>query len=380
MILLGKELLRKMIEIIKGLIQENGFLDLYTYINLCQLHPEYGYYSCKKGADILGNKGDFITSPEISFIFSEIIAFWLIHQWEKAGKPRDIHLIELGPGSGKLMEGILKTLKKNPSFYAVCKIYFVEINSTFRQLQKEKISVLGEVCHYPNLDFLTEIKQPIFLIANEFFDALPVHQYMEKEGSWYEVGVELDSQNKLRYAYAPCENMPESVEFQPDTVEIIECILDHIKHWGGAALIIDYGYWEGQGDTVQAIYKHRYVGIFDYPGEADISVHVNFKNMALQCNKKGVQYNIQTQRQFLLDFGIQLRLEQICSQVDSAQASLIRQSVDRLINPSEMGHLFKVLHIEKLNDILIKNNSCDQSAFVLTTINKVEIVQNCNAF
>ncbi|MCP5322847.1 MAG: SAM-dependent methyltransferase, partial [Candidatus Paracaedibacteraceae bacterium] len=96
-----------------------------------------------------------------------------------------------------------------------------------------------------------------------------------------------------------------------------------------------------------AIYKHRHVGIFEYPGKADISVHVNFKNIALQCNKRGLQYNIQTQRQFLLDFGIQLRLEQICSQVDNVQASLICQGVDRLIDPSKMGQLFKVLHIEK---------------------------------
>lgn len=348
MILLGKELQHSMIvEIIRQHIQEKGFLDLYTYMSLCQSHPEYGYYSCKKGADILGNKGDFITSPEISFIFSEIIAFWLISQWEKAGKPKDFHLVELGPGNGKLMEGILKTFKKIPNFYAVCKLHFVEINPTFQRLQKEKISGFGEVYHYTSLDFLEKIKQPVFLIANEFFDALPVHQYVEKEGGWYEVGVELDSQNKLKYAYHPCENMLESVEFQPDTVKIIECISEHIKHWGGAALIIDYGYWEGQGDTVQAIYKHRHVGVFDYPGEADISVHVNFKNIALQCNKRGLQYNIQTQRQFLLDFGIQLRLEQVCSQVDSVQSSLIRQSVDRLVNPAAMGHLFKVLHIEK---------------------------------
>lgn len=348
MILLEKELHHNMIaEIIKEHIQKKGFLDLYTYISLCQSHPEYGYYSNKEGVDILGKKGDFVTSPEISFVFNEIIAFWLIRQWEKAGRPEEIHLVELGPGQGKLMEGILKTLKKIPSFYAVCKIHFVEINPTFQRLQKEKISIFGEVYHYQNLGFLSKIKQPIFLIANEFFDALPVHQYMEKEGKWYEVGVGLNGQNKLQYAYAPCENMPESVEFQPDTVKIIECISEHIKQWGGAALVIDYGYWEGQGDTVQAIYKHRHVGIFEYPGKADISVHVNFKNIALQCNKRGLQYNIQTQRQFLLDFGIQLRLEQICSQVDNVQASLICQGVDRLIDPSKMGQLFKVLHIEK---------------------------------
>lgn len=337
-------------EILKQRIKKEGSIDLYTYLQLCQAHQQYGYYTQKHATEILGPCGDFVTAPEISPLFGEIIAFWVVSQWERLGSPSKLYLLELGPGQGTLMEGILKTFKKLKSFKAECIINFLEVNHFFQQMQREKIQFLGEVFHHSSLEFLETLNHPLIVIANEFFDALPVHQYIQRKGKWYEVGVNLNNLGELQYTdlLYEVEKAPEFQEYQPDTIDILAKVYTHLNRCGGAGLVIDYGYWEGQGNSVQAVYKHQKVDVLKHPGKADISVHVNFKNMALYSQKYDLCYSYQTQSQFLKDFGIQLRLKQLYPSLPPRQAEVLLQGVKRLIDPAEMGHVFKVLQIWKI--------------------------------
>lgn len=328
-------------------INSHGPMDLFTYMKWCQTHPEYGYYRNKMHNHVLGINGDFTTSPEISPFFGESIAFWIITQWERMGRPKELHLVELGGGRGVLMERILMTLKNLTSFNAAYHVDFLEINVSFRQQQAKAVRPFATSSHYESLEFLRDLTQPVVVIANEFFDALPAQQYVYIRNQWYNIAVDIDELEQLRLTHIPYNGVPESLEVQPDVLTMVDQINYHINHFGGAALIIDYGYWEGEGDSIQAVYKHKYVDILEHPGEADLSVHVNFKNIALHCKNKGLDYAYQSQRQFLIEFGIQLRLEQVCLQVSQKDAIGLQAGVKRLIDPSSMGHLFKVLQIWK---------------------------------
>ena len=328
-------------------INEKGRLSFYEYMKLCQQHPEYGYYTAKSSDEILGAKGDFVTSPEISSLFGEMIAFWVVSHWERLGKPDLLHLLELGAGRGVLMRDILVTLTKLKSFTATCSVHLLDINPSFCQVQTDTLHDLSDVQHHTSLDFLEHIQEPTLMIANEFFDALPVQQYIKKNDRWYELYVGLNDSNELQFEHIPYEGIPHNTEIQPDTVAVLDRIYAHIQKHDGAALIIDYGYWDGDGDgdgdTVQALYRHQTVGVLDYPGKADISVHVNFQRMARHSESYGLQYAYQTQRQFLIEFGIMLRAEQLYQQSNQS----VLQCVSRLIDPAEMGHLFKVLQVWK---------------------------------
>lgn len=329
-------------------IKEKGVIDLYTYMKLCQTHAASGYYRHKPASSIVGADGDFITASHISPLFGEMIAFWVVVQWERLGKPSQLNIIELGGGQGELMEQVLRTLQKLASFQAEITVHFVEINPEFRALQAEKAAPFAAVFQHESLSFLSTLMMPVLMIANEFFDAMPVRQWVYKEAQWHEVGVGLGDKSLLQWVYTPCDAKPDNLEYAPDTEEIMQQLGGHLHQHGGAALVIDYGYWDGNGDSVQAVYQHQYVRILDYPGEADLSAHVHFKKMAEGLETYRLQYAYQTQRQFLLDHGILLRLEQVCCQLSSCKAKLLRQGVDRLISSAQMGELFKVLQIWKI--------------------------------
>lgn len=328
-------------------IKQLGAIDLYTYMQRCQTDPEYGYYSTKSSADILGSAGDFITAPEISSLFGEMIAFWIVTQWEHLGSPAKIQLLELGPGRGVLMRDILMTLHKLKSFTASVKVHLIDINPSFKKAQSEALNGLCELQHHETLDFLHETHDSIIVIANEFFDALPIHQYVQKDDKWYETYVGVSAENQLCLIYQPCDHIPDRNEIQPDTLQYMTMICKYIQDNRGAALIVDYGYWEGEGDSLQALCYHQKVDILDHPGDADLSVHVDFKSISQIAQSSSLTYTYQTQRQFLMDFGIQLRLKQIRNQLDFYQQNKMCSAVQRLIDPAGMGHLFKVLQIWK---------------------------------
>lgn len=332
-----------LIDVLIDIIKAKVSISLREYMQLCQTHSESGYYTTKRADHILGNKGDFITSPEITSLFGEMIAFWVVLQWERMGKPSKMVILELGGGRGVLIHDVVATLRKLMSFTSEFEVHFLEINPEFKRLQTQALVGMKDVVHHESLDWLHTLNVPFVVIANEFFDALPVQQYVYKDEQRYEVHVGLDTDEALTWVYVPCEEDTLHAEIQPGVSEVLEPIYSAIHRCGGATVFIDYGYWEGQGDTLQAVYQHQKVSPLAYPGLSDLSVHVNFKNIAMQAEKMGLQYTYTTQRKFLIDLGIVLR----ANQGYNPNSETIQKAVHRLIAPSEMGHVFKVLEVWK---------------------------------
>jgi NADH dehydrogenase [ubiquinone] 1 alpha subcomplex assembly factor 7 len=335
-------------DILRNQIFESGDMDLYTYMSLCQYHPEFGYYSTK--ASILGGQGDFITSPEITSLFGEITAIWVMQKWMDLGCPPKLFLVELGPGRGHWMEDILRTLKGFKSFSAEVEVFLYEVNPNFKVSQIEKISPFATVHHVESLEKISGA--PIVIIANEFLDALPVRQYKVEDGAWKKRCISCGDNGDLVFKWNPTDDYPAPlsavgiVEVQPDVEMYIKKITNLLSRNTGASLWIDYGYWEGSADSLQAVYRHKAFDPLIYPGESDLSVHVCFKNIADIAEHEGFSYKYQTQREFLVEHGIQLRVEHV--KASSTDIEAVVGGAHRLISPQQMGNLFKVIQLWKM--------------------------------
>ncbi len=335
-------------ELIKEQIQNTGPIDLYEYMTLCQYHPIFGYYTSKDADEIFGQNGDFITSPEISNLFGEIIAVWVMLQWKKIGSPSNFCLLELGPGKGILMEDILRTLKRFKGFNATIDLKLLEINFSLQLLQQQKLSsYVNSLEHLSSPQEILSITQPLIIISNELFDALPCKQYIKEDGLWKKRVITLENDTLIWGTEETSQSFAgkngDIVELHPDIEQTIEPIGIALKRNGGAALIIDYGYWEGNKDTLQAVYQHSSVGVLEYPGESDLSSHVCFETIDSMLHMFGLQTTYSTQREFLISHGIEMRTGQLI------QAGINKEDIEtrlnRLISPEEMGVLFKVLQV-----------------------------------
>lgn len=329
-------------EIIKKNISYNGPMTMQKYMQTCLTHSEFGYYVRKK--NVFGEQGDFITAPEISPLFAEMLSVWIFQQWESLGKPRRIALLELGPGTGLLMQDILDTLNLFSEFKCVVDVFFYD-SSKVLNVRQQEIWGANITKTFNTFAFLQDIDIPTIVIANEFFDALPVCQYVHYAGEVKEIAVDLDENQNFKCVEISTDKQPSALEESPDAIEILDELITTLKRVKGAAVIIDYGYWEGYGHTLQAMYKHEKVSIFDAPGQVDLSAHVNYKNLALHCKKTGLDYTYSTQREFLTNLGISLRLHSLLAQPKLKNKQNIIKGVERLIDAAEMGHLFKVLTI-----------------------------------
>jgi NADH dehydrogenase [ubiquinone] 1 alpha subcomplex assembly factor 7 len=327
-------------EIIQRRIIQTGPVTVADYMDLCLAHPQYGYYHNR---DPFGVNGDFTTAPEISQMFGELIGLWLAQVWVDQGMPTPFVLAELGPGRGSLMSDAMRAIRNIPGFHQAAQIWLVETSPVLRRKQAENVVGANwafQVDELPNL--------PLFLIANEFFDALPICQFVRKGGGWNEKRIGLVDGN-LIWGFAPTvTNTDLDLRF-PDLAdgELAEtCMLgeqiaahigDQITRNGGAALIIDYGEWFGVGDTLQALRGHKMVDPLLTPGEADLTAHVNFSTLALASDLQA--WPLQTQGEFLERLGISHRAE-ILGRTDP---KTIAAAHHRLTHSTEMGSLFKVL-------------------------------------
>jgi NADH dehydrogenase [ubiquinone] 1 alpha subcomplex assembly factor 7 len=320
--------------LIKERIKKYGAMNIADYMNLCLTHPDYGYYMRR---DPFGVSGDFTTAPEISQIFGELLGLWLAAQWQKQGKPECIFL-EMGPGRGTLMADILRATKKIAGFHDALSIYLLEISPTLRQ--KQWATLAGKHDRIQWINSLNELpNQPLFFIANEFFDALPIHQY--ENGT--ERTILLDDKGELSFAPSPSPN-PFS-EICPDAKPIMKQLGQTIAKHGGAGLIIDYGYMNGSSaDTLQALQNHKYYDILKTPGEADITAHVDFAALASYTNDAKI-YGAIPQGKFLLNIGASQRLQTLCAAAPSETCATLMGGFERLIAPDQMGELFKVLAV-----------------------------------
>ncbi|MDX2112466.1 MAG: SAM-dependent methyltransferase [Alphaproteobacteria bacterium] len=352
-----------LLDIIKDRIAENGPIPVSEYMSLCLAHPEHGYYMKR---DPLGKDGDFITSPEISQIFGELLGLWLASQWEKQGKP-NATLLEMGPGRGTLMNDALRATKKIKGFHDAVSVRLLEISPALKQKQWQLLA--GK---HPDLGWLESLDslppQPLFVVANEFFDALPIRQFQylpsplggEGQGEgWYERLVtsengqlkfitDTKSASHLSPPTQPSPSMGEGFfrETCEPATEIISKLASHIKTYGGAALIIDYGYNEGGSDTLQAMRRHQYFEIFSKPGSADITAHVDFAALKEAAEKAGAKvFGATPQGRFLMKIGAGQRTQKLCAGASAEQSKELISGLDRLASPEKMGELFKVLAI-----------------------------------
>jgi NADH dehydrogenase [ubiquinone] 1 alpha subcomplex assembly factor 7 len=324
--------------IIAAEIRENGPMPLDRYMALCLGHPIHGYYLTR---DPFGVEGDFTTAPEISQMFGELVGVWCVTAFQAMGAPAQFHLVELGPGRGTLMADLLRAAAKVPEFRQGAHIHLVETSPLLRRIQHR---TLGEQPAWHDA-FASVPRGPMILIANEFFDALPVRQFERRDGKWFERRVGLSAGGRLVMGLAQTiETLPDApdgaiIESAPDRTALAHEIGVRLSALPGSALIIDYGHAaSGSGDTVQAVRKHEFTGLLEAPGEADITAHVDFEalRIAFQRTGCGVHGPI-AQGQFLHSLGIELRAERLGEDA--------RLAAERLANEDQMGDLFKVMAV-----------------------------------
>ena len=330
--------------IIREKITDEGPIGIDEYMSLCLSNPRFGYYMTR---DPLGNAGDFTTAPEISQIFGELIGLWLAQAWLDQNQPETINLVELGPGRGTLMADILRVAQKLPAFANAIDTFLVETSPMLTEIQKKTLSS-HEVIWLESTDNLPA--NPTFFVANEFFDALPAKQFQKVDDIWLERVVTIKDnalsfglQKSLKQDFHP--GLPDGtiVETSTHSVNITKIISHNINKLGGAALICDYGSKDGSGDTLQAIRNHKFASIFEEPGTADLTTHVNFGNLIQTVQSCACR--LTTQQQFLTEMGIMQRAQTLAEGKDATTQASIKSAVARLTEKDQMGSLFKVLSI-----------------------------------
>jgi NADH dehydrogenase [ubiquinone] 1 alpha subcomplex assembly factor 7 len=332
-------------EILKNLIREKGPVDIGEFMGLALGHPHHGYYMKQ---DPFGARGDFTTSPEISQMFGEMIAAWILDVWHQMGLP-EFNLLECGPGRGTLMADIVRATKNVPGMHDAMNIHLLEISPALRAMQKAMLTG-HEVQWHANLDTMTD--RPLIVIANEFLDALPVRQLVKTKKGWQERVVDVESG---QFVYGT-KDLPFNLGVEAEEGEIFEIspvrsqfVMDLVKKMakggGGAALIIDYGHAEpGLGDTLQALKKHQYVSPLDDVGNADLTTHVDFYAVKQSAEAEGAKVSGPVEQgPFLNSIGIKQRAQILIDHANDEQKADIEKALQRLTDSSQMGSLFKVM-------------------------------------
>ena len=328
-------------------IREGGPISVADYMAECLLHPVHGYYTTR---DPFGTAGDFTTAPEISQMFGEMLGLCLAQAWLDRGAPAPFTLAELGPGRGTLMADILRATRSVPGFHAAARLAMVEASPVLRQRQADTLSrAPGPVPHW--LDRVEDLPDaPLFLVANEFLDALPIRQFLRGPDGWRERLVGLSEQGLTFGLSAPLPQVPDTPAFRhaPEGALVEDClparqtvaaVAARIARRGGLALFIDYGDWRSQGDTLQALRAHAFDDPLAHPGQADLTAHVDFEPLAALAPA----HSYTTQGAFLERLGIAARAARLAANLTGAALESHLAAHHRLTHPAEMGSLFKVL-------------------------------------
>ncbi len=321
-------------------------------------HPDHGYYISR---DPLGT--DFTTSPEISQMFGELIGAWVADVWHQIGSPVSFTLVELGPGRATLMADALRAASGQPGFAKAARIQMVETSPVLTRVQQAALAPVTQKYSYTEPEWLSSVDQladgPLIVIANEFFDALPIRQFVKTDDGWREHCV-VEADGALAFAPAPAP-LPDGLmltqalrdapsgtiaELCPAATAITTELCQRIANTSGAALIIDYGYTRSAaGDTLQAMRGGEFVPVLSDPGSADITAHVDFQALGECAGPGTTAHPPTTQGQFLLQLGLAQRAQMLAQTASPEQATAIDAAVHRLTDDDAMGTLFKVLAI-----------------------------------
>ena len=331
-------------------IRQNGPISLSTYMRLCLTHPTFGYY---RQTQPIGRSGDFVTAPEISQMFGEAIGLWMGVLRKELTV--DVDIAELGPGRGTLMSDALRAFSKAMEGGKPGRLHLLETSPVLRAEQETALKEYHPVW-IEELDQIPLSGPPLIIIANEFFDVLPIKQYQKSNGQWHERVIGLQNDKRiwgLSPTPMPQENLPDFLhlaidgaiwEAAPTAEMIMRTLATRVAKRGGALLCIDYGYDQTQtGDTFQAMENHAFADPLTRPGRADLTAHVDFEALSSAAAEAGAQTHfLQTQSTFLSALGIRER-SQALAQANPQQADGLAADLDRLVGHAQMGDLFKVL-------------------------------------
>ncbi|RVV99146.1 class I SAM-dependent methyltransferase [Mesobaculum littorinae] len=334
-------------------IRALGPMTVGDYMAACLTHPEFGYYAVRTP---LGREGDFITAPEISQMFGELLGLSLAQAWLDQGAPAPFCLAELGPGRGTLMADLLRATRQVPGFHDAMRLTLMDSSGPLRADQARALAP-----HAPAwIDGLSELPEmPLFLVANEFFDCLPVRQFLRAGDGWRERMVTAQGDagsSALAFALSPEDRFAaleplravtpegEMVEYSAPSEATAATLGAHVARYGGAALIVDYGAAQSRGDTLQAVSGHRRAGPLDAPGETDLTAHVAFGPLAAAAHPAGATGPV-PQGVFLERLGITARAQALAQGMTGAAFDTHVAAHRRLTHPEEMGNLFQVMAI-----------------------------------
>lgn len=338
-------------KLLKEEIRQHGPIPVSRYMQACLTHEEFGYYRSQQA---IGSAGDFITAPEISQIFGELIGLWCAAVWQQMGQPSRVHVVELGPGRGTLMSDALRSSGILPAFVLARRVHLVEVNRTLRDLQKEKLARWSQdlTWHddWPARSVFGD--DPVIVIGNEFLDALPADQAVFQSGQWKSRLVGLNDENAFEF----CVGSVADGDWGPDGSEgdvrmrspaqdaLVGALAGAAAQCALAALFIDYGADRaGEADLLQAVRAHKYVPVFEAPGECDLTVPVEFSVIKAAALANGLAVDGPVpQAEFLGRLGAVERASRLMA-ANPDKAGLIDSGLARLLAPSGMGSHFKVL-------------------------------------
>jgi NADH dehydrogenase [ubiquinone] 1 alpha subcomplex assembly factor 7 len=335
-------------------IRAEGPLSVAAYMAMALHDPEDGYYARRES---IGTLGDFITAPEISQIFGELIGLWCAVIWRQLGGPDPVTLAELGPGRGVLMSDLLRASATVPDFRPALRLHLIETSAPLRVAQEHRLAQFEPVW-VPRFEDLPE--SPMLVVANEFLDALPIRQFVRHGAHWSERMVTLDEENHFVFGEGPPSPIgallvPEAlreranegtiVEISPIAVSLATAIGARFSRHAGAALVIDYGHFpSAPGATLRALWRHRAVSELAEPGTADLSAHVDFAAFAEAARSGGAEvYGPVPQTRLLTALGVVERAAALRERAAPSQRQALDRDVERLLDPDGMGTLFKAV-------------------------------------
>jgi NADH dehydrogenase [ubiquinone] 1 alpha subcomplex assembly factor 7 len=328
-------------------IASDGPLSIEEFMTACLLDPDHGYYSTR---DPFGAPGDFVTAPEISQMFGELIGLWLWSVWQGAGRPDHAHLVELGPGRGTLMADALRAIERATRADAPFIVHLVEASPTLRERQRKALS--GRAVHWHETLATLPKDGALFFVANEFFDALPIRQFVSTTTGWRERKITSQEAELVpilvqepTVSVLPDAPIGRVGELAPQRVAVAAQLAERVAEQGGAALIIDFTDPALPiADTFQAVRAHRYADRFEAPGDADLASAVDFTALADEARAAGVKVcGPVGQGHFLHSLGIEARCEALATNARDDQAQALRLAMERLVSPEGMGEDFQVL-------------------------------------
>jgi len=339
-------------------ISNNKHISFDKFVDIALYHKKTGYYMKKNP---FGKDGDFITAPNISILFSEMLAIWCIAFWEHLGYPKKINIIELGAGNGEMMYQMIKVFERFNKFRESSNYFILEKSQFLKKIQKKKLNSHKITW----LNSINKLKNgPNIFLANEFFDALPIKQFIKKKNKWYEKSIKKNNINKFEFVnvITNIKNLEKKIEinlsknqkiieFSPLTYDYLNIISKKINTFQGGLLIVDYGYLKKKmRDSLQSIYKHKFNNILDNFSKSDITYNLNFfllKKIVKKLNLKVA--GLTSQRNFLTKLGILERAEILAKNLQFSKKADIYYRIKRLIDRNFMGELFKVMFVTGKN-------------------------------